>query len=120
MNVLSAGRAILSFCAIAYVIRALSQTDRKIRDLVGELVIYRSSEGKELAGMVSKQGEQPILSHLIREDEEELVIDSPESVRVATSEEKREIVKALGFKRAGWSIPIWGYGGNRWNLLLNC
>ena len=111
------GGALFSLGVIIFS-KFFSKTDQKIRALVGELVIYQSSEGKELAGSISEVGGQLLLSHLLRENELELSIDAPKSVRRATIEEKREIVKALGFKHAAFTVPIWSYGWRQWNLLL--
>ncbi len=119
MKGLTLGGALASLCLIAYLRRACSKTDQKIADLVGKLVIYQSSEGAFLAGMITKQCEQIVLSSLLLKEKNELYIDPPELVREATIEEKRQIVIDLGFKRASWTFPIWRYEGHRWNLLLD-
>jgi hypothetical protein len=120
MNALSFGGIVASLCIIACVRRAYSKTDLKINNLVGKLVIYQPSKGPVLAGMVTKQCGEVVLSSLLPENTSELYVDPPEWVREATLEEKRMIVKELGYKRASWTFPIWSYKGHQWNLLLEC
>ncbi len=106
-----------SLCIIAYVHHIYSRTDQKIVALIGKVVIYQSVEGGSLAGIILQQsGGEMTLSALLRNDEEVLCVDPPESVREATIEEKRQVVTELGLKRASWTLPIWIYRGRQWNL----